>query len=271
MTEKSVIGQLEEPAPKQAEIRATEALSRLRISDPEGVREYLSSFEEVEGLVANQASFMSEIKRIRSDVNLSDAERLQAASLAHEKARARHKELAGELARQTDQRAQRLNKKLYAGCDRADLAALADLDKEQLDSRVELARTADDVDLLRAVRTAAAAKGHADIVAKTVDLDPDPQIADAHIERERLATTSLGALEALTGAYFPPPVTEQQLQPNPADMARAKQVRLQQEAASKKAHLQQEAASKRILSGNPGIIDMDFSPKRGRRVGRRTL
>jgi len=273
---KSVLEQLEAEAPEQAKVRATEAIRRTGAADPEGVREYLSGFEEAKGLATNQESFMAEIKRIRSDVNLTDAERLQAAALAHEEARERHEELTGELERQTGQRAQRLDKKLYSGCDTLALSALADLEEGQLDTRVEIARTAGDVDMLRAIRAVAATKGFTDLVVRTVALDPDPAMDGAYIERERLGTASLGALEALVGAYLPPPITEQQLQPNPADIARAKQARLRQEAASKKAQLQQEAASKRILSGNRGIIDADFSPKgsgargpRGRQVGRR--
>jgi hypothetical protein len=77
---KSVLEQLEAEAPEQAKVRATEAIRRTGAADPEGVREYLSGFEEAKGLATNQESFMAEIKRIRSDVNLTDAERLQAPS-----------------------------------------------------------------------------------------------------------------------------------------------------------------------------------------------
>jgi hypothetical protein len=257
---KSVIALLEEQAEEQAKVRATEAIRRTGAEDAEGMREYLSSFEAAKELAANQEGFRAEIARIRSDMNLTDAERIAAGSRAAQEARERYEELTGELEHQTDPRAKRLDKKLYAGCDTATLNQLADLDSDALERRAELARTTGDMGMLRAVRAVSAARGLTDLVVRTVTLDPDPEVAGAYSERERLA--SLGALEALVSAYLPPPVTEQQLQPNPADMARAKQVRLQEEAERKKVQAHQEAASKRILSGNPGIIDTDFSPRR---------
>lgn len=257
----SVVEQIEAQAGEQAKVRATEAIRRTGAEDAEGVTEYLAnSFAAAKELAQNQEEFLAKIKRIKSDVDLTDSERLAAAREAAELSRERHEELTSELASQTRTRAEKLDEKLYATTREATLTlnALADLDRNQLDTRAEIARTAGDVDMLRAVRAVAATKGFDTLVTKTVAFDPDAQVAGAYIERQRLGTS--GALGALSNAYLPPPITEQQLKPSSADVERAKQ-----------AQLHQEAASKRILSGNPGITDTDFSVRPRSQVGSRRV
>jgi hypothetical protein len=185
---------------------------------------------------------LAKIQAIKSNVDLPDDERLEAGRAAAQEAQERHAELSAELVRQTDQRAAALGKTLYAGSDTAMLHALADLPPDALSLRAQVAYTAGDAAMLRAIRAVASAKGFAAVEEKATGLDPDPAVSVAYLERQRLQTS--GVLEALSGAYRPPPITAQQLKPSSADVARARY-----------AKGSQERSSTRILENRAGITD----------------
>src|SRR5215217_4507951 len=157
--QKSEVEQVEEKRGEQSKLRAVEALARTGVDDPGGVVEYLEQFDATRDLAANQRAFTDEIKRIRQNVDLSDSERLQAGRQAAEQARARHEDLALELSRQTTRRAEKLNKTLYATSDTATLNQLADLDRDQLDVRSEIAYNSGNAEMLTAIRSVAQTKG----------------------------------------------------------------------------------------------------------------
>src|SRR5215217_2580308 len=164
--QKSVVQQVEEQSGEQSKLRAVGALRRTGVDDAEGVLDYLGQFDATRDLAANQQSFTNEIKRIRQNVDLSDSERLEAGRSAAEQARARHEELAVELSRQTTRRSEKLDKTLFSGSDSALLHVLSDLRPDQLDTRLEVAKVAGDVDLIRACRTVGAARGFDSITLK---------------------------------------------------------------------------------------------------------
>src|SRR5215208_4241664 len=137
--QKSVVAQIDEQSGEQSRLRAVGALRRTGVDDPEGIVEYLEQFDATRDLAANQRSFTDEIKRIRQNVNLSDSERLEAGRQAALSAQERHQELTTELTRQTDKRLSKLNKTLFSGADSLTLSALSDLDRDALDTRLEVA------------------------------------------------------------------------------------------------------------------------------------
>ena len=253
--QKSVIQQVEEQSGEQSKLRAVGALRRTGVDDPEGVLEYLGQFDASRDLAANQQSFTNEIKRIRQNVDLSDSERLEAGRSAAEQARARHEELTTDLERQADKRLAKLNKTLFSGADSLTLSGLADLDRDALDTRLEVAKVAGDAALMRAIRTVAAARGFDEITLKGVAFDPSDEIAAAYLERQKLR--SAGALDALVGAYAPPPVKPQALQPTDAEREHARYVKDSE-----------QRSAERIMGGKPGIVDKDYSGRGRRQVGR---
>src|SRR5215211_2163529 len=253
--QKSVIQQIDEQSGEQSKLRAVGALARTGVDDPEGIVEYLGQFDATRDLAANQRSFTDEIKRIRSDVDLSDSERLQAGRQAAEQARARHEDLAVELSRQTTRRSEKLDKTLFSGSDSALLHVLSDLRPDQLDTRLEVAKVAGDVDLIRACRTVAAARGFDEITLKGVAFDPSDDVAAAYLERQKLH--SAGALDAIVSTYQPPPVKPQALQPTDAEREHARSVRDSE-----------QRSAERVMGGKPGLTDRDFTPRTRRQVGR---
>src|SRR5215217_2736929 len=218
--QKSVVQQVEEQSGEQSKLRAVGALRRTGVDDPEGIVEYLGQFDATRDLAANQESFAREIKAIKGNVDLTDSERLEAGRQAAEQARQRHEELTTELTRQTDKRLSKLNKTLFSGSDAALLHVLSDLRPDQLDTRLEVARVAGDVDLIRACRTVGAARGFDEITLKGVAFDPSDEIAAAYLERQKLR--SAGALDAIVSTYQPPAIKAEQLQPSSADVERAR-------------------------------------------------
>jgi len=253
---KSVVAQIDEQSGEQSKLRAVGALRRTGVDDPEGIVEYLGQFDATRDLAANQESFTNEIKRIRQNVDLSDSERLQAGRSAAEQARQRHEELAVELSRQTTRRAEKLDKTLYHTSDTTTLNQLADLDRNQLDARAEIARGSGNTEMLRAVRSVARTKGFDDVVAKTVGMDPSEDVAGAFLEGQKLR--SAGALDAIVSTYQPPPVKAEQLQPSSADI----------EEHARYVKDSQERSADRIMQGKPGLTDRDFTPRPRRQVGR---
>ncbi len=210
----------------------------------------------------NRQSFTQKVKQIQENVALNDAERLEAGTKAAQQAQERHEELVGTLSQQVRQRAAELDKTLYgaAGVDdpagyRDALLGLAAAPEEQLDALADTARSAGDMTLLRAVRTTAATRGLEGVVAKTVALDASSEAATAYTERQRLRTS--GALEAISGAYSPPPVDEQQLRP-PAHVVE----QARQQSA------QQEARSQRVLGGGGLVDNIQHLTRSRRQVGR---
>src|SRR5215217_6426664 len=240
--QKSVVQQVEEQSGEQSKLRAVGALRRTGVDDAEGVLDYLGQFDATQDLAANQRSFTDEIKRIRQNVDLSDSERLEAGRSAAEQARQRHEELTTELTRQTDKRLAKLNKTLFSGADSLTLSGLADLDRDALDTRLEVAKVAGDAALMRAIRTVAAARGFDDVTLKGVALDPSEEIAAAFLEGQKLQ--SAGALDALVSAYAPPPVKAQELQPTDAEREHARSVKDSE-----------QRSAERVMGGKPGITD----------------
>jgi hypothetical protein len=244
MTEgKSAVQQIEEGS-DQVKLRVSQAIARTGAPEAPAITEYLSGFKAAKELAQNQEEFSLRIKRVRENVDLSDDERLEAGRIAAQEAQERHQELSQERRAQADARQEKLNRTLFFGSNSLTLNALTDLGPDQLDVRADLAYNAGNAEMLKlkAIRAVAATKGFSDLVEKTVGMDPDHGPAAAYTERQQLR--SVGALDALMGAYSPPPVTSQQLRPSSADVERARQARARQ-----------EASSKRILSGNPGITD----------------
>jgi hypothetical protein len=253
--EKSVVQQVEEQSGEQSKLRAVGALRRTGVDDPEGIVEYLEQFDATRELAQNQEEFSARIKAIKGNLDLTDSERLEAGRQAALSAQERHQELTTELTRQTDKRLSKLNKTMFSGSDSLTLSALSDLSRDQLDTRLEVARVAGDAALMRAIRTVGAAKGFDSITLKGVALDPSDEIAAAYLEGQKLR--SAGALEALSGAYAPPPVKPEELQPTDAEREHARSVKASE-----------EASSGRILAGKPGITDTDYSGRTRRQVGR---
>jgi len=98
------------------------------------------------------------------------------------------------------------------------------------------------MDLLRAVRAVAAAKGFEDLVTKASALDEDNEISAAYQERLKLRSDS--GLRAVSNAYAPPPIKAEQLQPSSAEVQRARN-----------ATESQKRSAERVMSGRPGITD----------------
>jgi len=254
--QKSVVQIEEEQAGEQLRLKVAQSIRRMGAQDPEGVVEYLSQFKAAKQLLENQQDFLAKVKAIRSNVDLSAEERLEAGRGAAQEAQNRHAELVDELRRQADARLEKLNKTLFHTTDTTTLHALADLDESQLDTRAEIARNASDMDLLRAVRVVAASKGFESLITKAAALDEDTAVSAAYVERQQLQTS--GALQALSGAYLPPPVREQQLQPTTAEVEHAERVRESE-----------RASGRRILEGQPGILDTDYTRGPARQIGRK--
>jgi len=256
MTEgKSVIQQVEEQSGEQSKLRAVGALRRTGVDDPEGIVEYLHQFDAAKELAANQEEFSARIKAIKANVDLSDSERLEAGRSAAEQARQRHEDLAVELSRQTTRRSEKLDKTLFSGSDSALLHVLSDLRPDQLDTRLEVAKVAGDVDLIRACRTVGAARGFDSITAKAVAFDPSDDVAASYLERQKLR--SAGALDAIVSTYQPPAIKAEQLQPSSADIEHARSVKDSE-----------QRSAERVMGGKPGITDTDYSGKGRRQVGR---
>jgi hypothetical protein len=256
MTEgKSVVEQIEEQGEEQTRAKVRQAIAVTGTNDAEGITEYLSAFPAAKGLAANHKKFTNAVKLIRANVELSTEERLELGRQAAQEAQDRHAELSSELVRQSAEREQALNRVLFSGSDAVTLSALADLDEGQLDLRADLARSTENAEMLKAIRVVAATKGFGDLVEKTVGWDPDTSVSAAYLERQKLQ--SAGALDALSGAYLPPPIRAEQLQPSTIEVQRARNVK---ESAARSAE--------RIMRGEPGLTDVNLY-SRGRQVGRR--
>jgi hypothetical protein len=257
MTEaKSAVQQIEEQGEEQTRIKVTQAIARTGAADPEGVVESLSTFPAARELKSNQEEFAAKIKAIKSNLDLSSEERLEAGRQAAQEAQDRYAELSSELVSQSAERERKLNRTLFSGGETLALSALADLDEGQLDIRADLAHASENAEMLKAIRVVAATKGFGSIVEKTVGWDPDPAVSGAYLERQKLQRA--GGLQALSRAYAPAPVKAEQLQPDTADIQRARD-----------AKASQERSATRIMAGTPGITDVDFSPRGTRQVGSR--
>jgi len=254
--QKSVVQQIEEQAGEQLKLRVTQAIRRTGVENAEGVTEYLSQFGAAKELAQNQEEFSLRIKRIRENVDLTGEERLDAGREAAEEALDRHTGLLAELQRQAASRRDKLERSLFHTSDTATLHALADLEEKQLDTRADIAQSSGNSEMLRAIRAVAETKGFTDVVTKTIAQDPGPETVSTYLEREKLQNS--GALEALSGAYLPPPVREEQLQPTTAEVEHAQRVRESE-----------RASARRVMEGRPGITDIDYSRGPARQVGRK--
>jgi hypothetical protein len=253
---KSVLDMLEEQGEEQARIKVSQAIARTGAADPEGVVECLSGFDAAKELAQNQEAFLNTVKRIRSNMELTGGERLELGRQAAAEAQQRHQELTAELERQRAARTKELDKTLLGGSDTLALSALADLDQDQLALRLDVARAAGDLPLLRAARVIASAKGFDSLVEKSVGFDPEPEVSAAYTERQKLQ--SAGAIDALSGAYLPPPIKPQQLQPDTVEVQRWEN-----------AKASAERSATRIMEGRPRLTDVDFSPRGTHQVGSR--